>query len=86
MTFSSCADDGAKMVIPGIFKAERHVEDPVVAGAVVACDAGPVESEDHGQPVQADVQVGLVEGAAEKRRINGHHRAQALPWPCPRPR
>ena len=65
------------MVMPGILQAEGHVQDPVVAGPVVAGDAGPVQGEDDGQAVQAHVEVGLVEGPAEERRINGHHGPQA---------
>ena len=49
----------------------------MVAGAVVAGDAGPVEHEDHRAAVQAHVEVGLVEGAAEEGRVDGHHGPQA---------
>ena len=56
---------------------EGHVQDAVVAGPVVTGDAGPVEHQDHRQPVQADVEIGLVEGAAEEGRVDRHHRAQA---------
>ena len=45
----------------------------MVTGPVVAGDAGPVEGEDHGEAVQADVEIGLVEGAAEERGVDGHH-------------
>ena len=46
-------------------------------GAVVAGDAGPVEAEHHRQAVEADVEVGLVEGPGEERGVHGDHRAQA---------
>ena len=52
---------------------ERHVEDAVVAGPVVAGDAGPVEHEDHRAAVEADVEVGLVEGTAEEGGVDGDH-------------
>src|SRR6266581_7376380 len=47
-----------------------------MAWAVVAGDAGPVEGEDHRQAVEAHIEVGLVEGPAEERRIEGHHGPQ----------
>ena len=47
-----------------------------MARSVVPGDAGPVQCEHNGQPVQPDVQVGLIEGAAEKCRVNGHHWAE----------
>ncbi len=47
-----------------------------MARPVVPGDAGPVQCEHNRQAVQPDVQVGLVEGAAEKGRVNGHHRPQ----------
>ena len=56
---------------------QDHVEHAVVRGAVVAGDAGPVEAEDDGQVVQADVEVGLVEGPAEERGVDGDDRAEA---------
>ena len=86
MTGTSWADDGAKTVMPGILEAQGHVEHAVVARAVGAGDAGPIEGEDHRQAVQPDVEVGLVEGPAEERRVHGHDRAAGRPWPCPRPR
>ena len=55
---------------------ERQVEDAVMARAVVAGDAGPVEHEDDRAAVEAHVEVGLVEGAAEEGRVHGHHRAR----------
>ena len=58
-------------------EAQGHVEDAVVAGPVVAGDPGPVEHEDHRGAVQADVEVGLVEGSAEEGRVDRHHRADA---------
>ena len=76
MTFSSCADEGAKDRHARDLQAERHVQDAVVAGAVVPGDAGPVEREHDRQTVEADVEVGLVEGPAEERRINRDHRPQ----------
>ena len=53
-----------------------EVEDAVVAGPVVPGDPGPVEREDHGQAVQPHVEIGLVEGAAEERGVDRHHRPQ----------
>ena len=49
----------------------------MVAGAVVAGDAGAVEAEHDGLAVQADVEVDLVEGPGEERRVDGDDRAQA---------
>ena len=86
MTGTSWADDGAKIVMPGILQAERHVEHAVVARAVVAGDPGPVEGEHDRQPVQADVEVGLVERPAEEGRVDGHHRPQAAHGHARRPR
>ncbi len=54
----------------------------MVAGPVVTGDAGPVEGEDHGKAVQPDIEIGLVEGAAEEGGVDGHHRlrpAMAMP-------
>ena len=48
----------------------------MMARAVVAGDAGPVEHEDDRAAVQADVEVGLVEGPAEEGGVHGHHGAQ----------
>ena len=76
MTPTSWADDGAKTVMPGIDSVERQVEHAVVAGPVVTGDPGPVEDEDHRKAVQPDVEVGLVEGAAEEGGVDGHHRSQ----------
>ncbi len=73
---TSSAAEGANTVMPGIDSAKRHVEDPVVARPVVARDPGPVQHEDHRAPVQPHVQVRLVEGPAEERRVHGHHWAQ----------
>ncbi len=59
--------------MPGIDSVSDKVEDTMVTGPVVTGDPGPVEREDHGEPVQPDVEVGLVEGAAEERGIDGDH-------------
>ena len=40
---------------PGNLGEQHHVEHAVVAGPVVAGDAGPVQAEDDREPVQADV-------------------------------
>ena len=56
---------------------QGEVEDAVVAGTVVTGDAGPVEGEDDREAVEADVQVGLVEGPGEEGRVDGHHRAES---------
>ena len=44
---------------------------PVVAG-----DTGPVDAEHHRQPVEPDVEVDLVDGAGEERRVDGDHRPE----------
>ena len=44
--------------------------------AVVTGDAGAVEREDDGQAVHADVEVGLVEGTREERRVQRDHGSQ----------
>jgi hypothetical protein len=49
----------------------------VVARAVVAGDAGPIEHEDDRAPVQPDIEVGLIEGPAEEGRVDGDDRADA---------
>ena len=54
----------------------RHVPHAVVAGAVVAGDAGPVEHEGDPAPVQGDVHQHLVERAVEERRVDRHDRVQ----------
>ena len=56
---------------------QGQVEDAVVAGPVVTGDPGPVEGEDHRQAVEADIEVGLVEGPAEEGGVDGHHGAEA---------
>ena len=50
----------------------------MVARAVVTGDPRPIEAEDDGQPVQADVEVHLVPGPVEERRVQGDDRSQAL--------
>ncbi len=77
MTSTSGADEGAKTVMPGYREPEGHVEHAVVARAVVTGDAGPVEDQDDRQPVEPDVEVGLVEGPGEERRVDGDHRPHA---------
>ena len=49
----------------------------MVRGAVVAGNSRPVQAEHHGQVVQADVQVGLVEGSAQERGVEGYHGAES---------
>ena len=49
----------------------------MVAGAVVAGDARPVQAEHDGLTVQADVVEGLVDGPGQERRVDGEDRAQA---------
>ena len=44
-----------------------------MARPVVAGDAGPVEHEDDRAAVEADVEVGLVEGPAEEGGVDGDH-------------
>ena len=48
----------------------------MVAGPIVTGDAGPVEDQDHGDPVESYVQIGLVESPGEERGIDGHHRSE----------
>jgi hypothetical protein len=55
---------------------DRHVPHAVVAGAVVAGDAGAVEHERHAALVQRDVHQHLVEGPVEERRVDGDDRVQ----------
>ena len=62
---------------PGHDLQDRHVPHAVVAGAVGAGDAGPVEHEGDRQPVQRDVHQHLVEGAVEEGRVDRDHRVQA---------
>ena len=61
---------------PGHDLEDGHVPHAVVAGAVVAGDAGPVEHERDAAPVQGDVHQHLVEGPVEERRVQRHHRVQ----------
>jgi hypothetical protein len=55
---------------------QGQIEHAVVGRSVVAGDASAVDAEHHGEPVQADVEVDLVESAAEEGRIHRHDRAQ----------
>jgi hypothetical protein len=50
---------------------ERHVEDAVVAGPVIAGDPGPVQHEDHRAAVEPHIEVGLIEGTAEEGGVDG---------------
>ena len=77
MTFSSCADDGAKMVIPGMFRQSAMSRMPWWLGPSSPVIPARSRAKTTGRPWRPDVQVGLVEGPAEKRRVNGHH------WPQP---
>jgi hypothetical protein len=79
---SSSSDDGASTVIVGIRRHRREVEDAVVARAVVARDAGPVEHEHDVLVVQPDVEVGLVERPREERRVDGDDRDRPA-WASP---
>ena len=45
--------------------------------AVGAGDAGAVETEDHGEAVQADIEVDLVDRPGEEGRVDGDERAEA---------
>ena len=56
---------------------DRHVPHAVVAGAVVAGDAGAVEHERDAAPVQRDVHQHLVEGPVEEGRVDRDDRVQA---------
>ena len=55
----------------------REVVDAVMAGPVGTRDPGPVEAEDHRQPVQRDVVHHLVPRPVEERRVERDHRPQA---------
>ncbi len=77
MTSTSGADEGAKTRHARYGQGEHHVQQAVMTGAVVAGDAGAVEDDHHRQAVKSDVEVGLVEGAAEEGRIDRHHRPHA---------
>ena len=55
----------------------RHVPHAVVAGAVVAGHAGPVEHEGDAAPVQRDVHQHLVERTVEEGGVDRDHRVQA---------
>ena len=48
-----------------------------MARAVIARDAGPIEHEDDGAAVEAHVEVGLIEGAAEEGRVHRDDRSDA---------
>ena len=74
---SRVASRGAASRRPGHHLEDRHVPHAVVAGAVVAGDAGAVEHEGDAAPVQRDVHQHLVEGAVEERRVDRDHRVQA---------
>ena len=52
-------------------------EHALVAGAVLAHEAGAVDADDHRRVVLADVVDGLVEGALQERRVDAHERAHA---------
>ena len=56
---------------------DRHVPHAVVAGAVVAGHAGPVEHEGDAAAVQRDVHQHLVEGAVEEGGVDRDDRVQA---------
>ena len=56
---------------------QHHVQHPVVRGAVVTGDTRPVQAEHDREAVEADVQVGLIEGPAQERGVQGDHRAKA---------
>ena len=62
---------------PRHLREQHHVEHAVVAGAVVAGDAGAVEDEHHRLLVQGDVVHHLVDRPGEERGVDGDDRAQA---------
>ncbi len=62
---------------PGHDLQDRHVPHAVVARAVVAGDAGPVEHEGDSGPVQRAVHEHLVERSVDERRIQRDHRVEA---------
>ena len=68
---------GAASRRPGHDLEDRHVPHAVVAGAVVAGDAGAVEHEGDPALVQRDVHQHLVEGAVEEGRVDRDDRVQA---------
>ena len=56
---------------------QRHVVHAVVAGPVVAGDAGTIEAEDHREAVERHVVDHLVPSPAEERAVERHDRTQA---------
>ena len=67
---------GAAMRMPGHDLQDRQVPDAVVARAVGAGDAGPVEHERDAGLVQGDIHQHLVEGAVDERRVDRDDRVQ----------
>ena len=49
---------------------------------VGAGDTGAVETEDHREAVQADIEVDLVDRPGEEGRVDGDERAEAAHLPC----
>ena len=76
ITPTSSYDDGANTVMPGDLGEQREVVETVVAGAVVAGDAGAVDAEDHREPVQADVVDELVPRTVQERGVDRDDGAQ----------
>ena len=62
---------------PGNLGEQREVVEAVMAGAIVAGDAGPVDAEHDRQRVQSHVVDQLVPRPAQEGGIDRHHRAEA---------
>ena len=54
-----------------------QIEHAVMCGAVLSHDPGAVDGEDHVEPRQGAVDGHLVDGALQKRRVDGHDRLLA---------
>ena len=61
----------------------RQGEHALVAGAVLADEAGAVDADDHRRVVLADVVDGLVEGALQERRVDAPRTAACPPSASP---
>ena len=56
---------------------EYEIEHTVMTRTVGAGDTGAVETEDHREAVQADIEVDLVDRPGEEGRVDGDERAEA---------
>ena len=58
---------------------QHHVEHAVMARAVVAGDAGTIETEHHGFAMKADIEVDLIDGSGEEGRVHREHWPETAP-------